>query len=194
MNGGGLYLVVGLGNPGETYRHTRHNVGFQVVSRLAATAGIRLDCLDTDRRWGRARIAGRSVVLVHPLAYMNRSGPPVRRLMEEMEIDRREMLVVHDDIDLALGRLKIKEKGGDGGHRGIRSLMDALGTGDFCRLRFGIGRPAPGTDAVDHVLGKFTPQETVVIDTTIERACGAVATVLVDGTRAAMNRFNTREP
>ncbi len=185
---------MGLGNPGETYSHTRHNVGFQVVSVLAATARIRLASTDADRRWGRGRLAGRSVVLVQPLAYMNRSGPPVHRLMEELEIGRREMLVVHDDIDLALGRLKIKEKGGDGGHRGIRSLMDALGDGDFCRLRIGIGRPPPGTDVADHVLADFTSQETAIMDAAIERACEAVASVLVDGARAAMNRFNIREP
>ena len=188
------WLVAGLGNPGERYRCTRHNVGFRVVSALGAKAGIAFDHQAVDRRWGRGRIAGQPVVLVQPLGYMNCSGPPVGRLMKELEIGHGAMIVVHDDIDLALGRLKIKEKGGDGGHRGIRSLMDAIGDGDFIRLRIGIGRPVAGIDVVDHVLGNFAEEELRLIDPAIERACAAIATVLVDGTRAAMNRFNTREP
>ncbi len=169
-------------------------MGFWVVEALAGKSGIRLDQWTAERRWGAGRISGRPATLVQPLAYMNRSGPVLVRLMAELEIGRRQMIVVHDDVDLTLGRLKIKEKGGDGGHRGIRSLMDALGSGAFCRLRIGIGRPATGIEMVDHVLGEFSPPEMAVMDAAIQRACEAVATVLVDGARAAMSRFNTREP
>ena len=188
------HLVVGLGNPGEAYRHTRHNIGFRVVAALAAKAGIGLTHADEQLLWGRGRIGPRTVAVAQPLAYMNCSGPPVRRLLDDLGIGREALLVVHDDIDLALGRLKIKEKGGDGGHRGIRSLMDALGDGRFSRLRIGIGRPAAGIDVVEYVLGNFAPQESTALAPLIERACEAAATVLVHGIRAAMNRFNTREP
>lgn len=188
------HLVVGLGNPGRRYRRTRHNVGFRVAEALAAGAGAGLDRGDATVRWTRASLGERPVLIAEPLCYMNRSGPPVRRLMEDWGIGREDLLVIHDDVDLALGRFKFKEKGGDGGHRGVRSLIDALGDGGFGRLRIGIGRPADGTDVVDHVLGDFTPQECAVLDPIIERACRAAVTALAEGIGAAMNRFNTREP
>jgi len=188
------HLVVGLGNPGQRYRRTRHNAGFHVVEALAAGAGVRLERDDGTIRWTPVRIAECPAILAEPLCYMNRSGPPVRRLMEEYGIGREDLLVIHDDVDLALGRFKIKEKGGDGGHRGVRSLIDALGDGRFGRLRIGIGRPADGIDVVDHVLEDFTPQESAVLDPIIERACRAAIIALTEGIGAAMNRFNTREP
>ena len=114
--------------------------------------------------------------------------------MTEQQIGREALLVIHDDIDLAFGRLKIKEKGGDGGHRGVQSLIDALGSRDFGRLRIGIGRPAGGIEVVDYVLGVFEPDEARALDALIDNACEAVRTVLTDGIRTAMNRFNMREP
>jgi PTH1 family peptidyl-tRNA hydrolase len=187
------HLVVGLGNPGERYRATRHNIGFRVVEALAAAGHIDLSHGDREIRWGRGRIAGREVILAQPLGFMNCSGPPVRGLMEERQIGREALLVIHDDIDLAFGRFKIKEKGGDGGHRGIRSLIDALGDGGFGRLRIGIGRPAADIDVVDYVLGNFSQQDSSALAAIIERACEAATTVLADGIRTAMNRFNSRE-
>jgi peptidyl-tRNA hydrolase, PTH1 family len=188
------HLVAGLGNPGRRYTATRHNIGFRVIGALAATTGVRMDREETDISWGRGGIAGQDVILAQPMAYMNCSGPPIRRLMERKKIGREALLVIHDDIDLAFGRLKIKEKGGDGGHRGVRSLMDALGSGNFGRLRIGIGRPAGDIDTVDYVLGRFDPDEARALSPIIERACEAVNTVLTDGIRTAMNRFNMREP
>jgi len=188
------HLVVGLSNTGERYRCTRHNIGFQVVEALASKACIDLAGGDREIRWGGGRIAGTEAILAQPLAYMNRSGPPVRRLMVEQEIGREALLVVHDDIDLAFGRFKIKEKGGDGGHRGVRSLIDALGDGCFGRLRIGIGRPAGGLDVVDHVLGNLDSEDPRQLAGLIDRACEAVTTVLADGLGTAMNRFNMREP
>jgi PTH1 family peptidyl-tRNA hydrolase len=188
------YLVAGLGNPGVRYAATRHNIGYRVVAPLAGSAAIQLHCGNRDIRWGRGRISGKEVILAQPLAYMNRCGPPIRLLMEEQQIGREALFVIHDDLDLAFGRFKIKEKGGDGGHRGIRSLIDALGNGDFGRLRIGIGRPASDIEIVDYVLGDFFPDEARTLNAIIDHACEAVTTVLTAGIRTAMNRFNMREP
>ncbi|MFA7424089.1 MAG: aminoacyl-tRNA hydrolase [Desulfosarcinaceae bacterium] len=186
--------MAGLGNPGDSYAASRHNIGFRVVTALAASASIRMTRDNESISWGRGRIFDRDVILAQPMAYMNRSGPPIRRLMTEQQIGREALLVIHDDIDLAFGRLKIKEKGGDGGHRGVQSLIDALGSRDFGRLRIGIGRPAGGIEVVDYVLGVFEPDEARALDALIDNACEAVRTVLTDGIRTAMNRFNMREP
>lgn len=188
------YLVAGLGNPGSRYADTRHNIGFRVVAALAASVGIRMCQGGRDVCWGEGRIAGRSVVLAQPMAYMNRSGPPIGRLMQAQQIGREALLVIHDDIDLAFGRFKIKEKGGDGGHRGVRSLIDALGSGDFGRLRIGVGRPAGDIEVVDYVLSDFDEEAAQALPALIERACEAVTTVLTEGIGTAMNRFNMREP
>jgi PTH1 family peptidyl-tRNA hydrolase len=190
---GRLRLVVGLGNPGATYAATRHNIGFRVLDRLAAEFGIAVTREKFTAVFGRGRIEGVDVVLAKPLAFMNRSGPPVRSLTEFFRISSQDLLVVHDDIDLDYGRLKIKEKGGHGGHNGIRSLIDAFGGGDFVRLRVGIGRSETGKQPVaDYVLDQFTREEAAELPRIIERARDAVVTILCKGTRIGMNLFNTK--
>lgn len=186
-------LIVGLGNPGDTYEKTRHNVGFQVIDAVAEAFSVSLDKNKFDAVFGRGRMQGRSVMLAKPLAYMNRSGLPTRRLADYFRISVRELIVVHDDIDLDLGRIKIKEKGGDGGHKGIRSIMDAFGGGGFTRLRIGVGRSEAG-DVVGHVLGKFSPDEARLLDETIVRAKTALVMLLCQGAREAMNVFHRKEP
>jgi len=126
------------------------------------------------------------------MAYMNRSGPQVQNIARYFRILCEDMLVVHDDIDLAFGRLKIKEKGGDGGHKGVRSIIDAFGGGDFTRLRIGVGRPEVDGNAADYVLGKFTLEEKKVLSQIITAARDAVVTILCKGTKEGMNRFNNR--
>lgn len=191
-------LIVGLGNPGDTYRNTRHNLGFMVVDRLVGEFMISLGKRKFEAVFGRGVIENHDVILAKPMAYMNRSGPPVRQLAEYFRISSREMLVMHDDIDLAFGRLKINEKGGHGGHKGVRSLMDAFGGGDFPRLRMGVGRGAVfsggGIDVSDHVLGRFSDTEQQILDQVIERARDAVLTILFAGTEEGMNRFNRKQP
>jgi PTH1 family peptidyl-tRNA hydrolase len=186
-------LIVGLGNPGDTYEKTRHNVGFQVIDAVAEAFSISLDKNKFDAVFGRGRMRGRSVMLAKPLAYMNRSGLPTRRLADYFRISVRELIVVHDDIDLDLGRIKIKEKGGDGGHKGIRSIMDAFGGGGFTRLRIGVGRSEAG-DVVGHVLGKFSPDEARLLDETIVRAKTALVMLLCQGAKETMNVFHRKEP
>jgi peptidyl-tRNA hydrolase, PTH1 family len=187
-----LRLVVGLGNPGRTYSTTRHNIGFMVVDRIAAEFAIGMDKEKFSAVFGRGRIAEVETVLAKPMAFMNRSGPPVRSLADFYRISSQDVLVIHDDIDLDFGRLKIKEKGGHGGHNGIRSLIDAFGGGDFVRLRIGIGRSETGKGAADYVLDHFMKDETVALPQIISRARDAVVTILCEGSRKGMNEFNVK--
>ena len=187
-----LSLVVGLGNPGGAYGKTRHNAGFMVADTLAATFGVAFEKRKFDITYGRGFIESAKVMLAKPMAFMNRSGPPVKMLADFFKIPGDDMLVVHDDIDLAFGRLKIKEQGGHGGHNGIRSLIDAFGDGDFVRLRIGVGRSDAGKSVTDHVLGRFTAQESKILDQIIARAQDAVVMTLCQGTKAAMTYFNNR--
>ncbi len=188
----GRCLVVGLGNPGKAYEKTRHNVGFMVLDRIAETYAIRFDKEKFNGLMGRGRIEGIDTLLVKPLSYMNRSGGPVRRIAGYFDIRTRDMVVVHDDIDLEFGRIKIKEKGGHGGHNGLRSLMDALGGGDFARLRIGIGRSEAGRDVVDHVLETFRQEEFKAMESIVDRSRDAVVSILCHGARESMNEFNRK--
>ncbi len=185
-----LRMVIGLGNPGEAYSRTRHNTGFMVVDALADAYTIPLNKTKYDTVFGRGTIEGMDVLLAKPMAYMNRSGFPVQRLAHYFRILREDLLVVHDDIDLAIGRLKIKEKGGDAGHKGIRSMMNAFGGGDFTRLRIGVGRSESDTSVSDHVLGTFRTEEEEIMNIIIKRAKDAVVTTLSKGIAEGMNRFN----
>jgi len=186
------HVVVGLGNPGQAYRLTRHNIGFAVADRLAALNGLGFCRTADEAAVAMGTIAGVAAVLVKPLAFMNCSGPPVKAVLTHYGIPCEAMVVIHDDIDLALGRLKIKEKGGHGGHNGLKSLIDALGSGQFVRLRLGIGRPEADTGVIDHVLAPFTGDQRQIVEPLVERACLAVATILCLGAKEGMNRFNTK--
>jgi PTH1 family peptidyl-tRNA hydrolase len=185
-------LVVGLGNPGPTYHYTRHNIGFRVADRLAETIGAAWSQSPFTALWAQGVVGGRSVILAKPMAFMNLSGAPVRAIASHFAILTGEMLVIHDDIDLGFGTLKIKEKGGHGGHNGLRSIVDAFGGGAFGRLRIGIGRPEPGTGVTDHVLGPFSDAEARHLETLMVRAKDAAITVICQGTMAGMNRYNRK--
>ncbi len=184
-------LVVGLGNPGSKYRGTRHNIGFDVVDRLAERHRVRLSQEKFDGQFGSGRVAGRTVKLLEPETYMNRSGDSVGEAARFYDMDADQIVVVHDDVDLELGRLKVKEGGGHGGHNGLKSLVDALGSSDFVRVRCGVGRPEHGSVS-DHVLGKFERDEQPVADELVEIAADALETILRDGPSQAQNRFNGR--
>ena len=187
-----LRLVVGLGNPGETYFKTRHNAGFMVVDKISDDFSIALDKRKFDARFGIGVVNDVKIVLAKPMAYMNRSGPQIQKTAGYFRILCEDILVVHDDIDLVFGRLKIKEKGGDGGHRGVRSIIDAFGGGDFTRLRIGVGRPDAERGASDYVLGKFSLEERKVLSQIITTAKDAIVTILCKGTKEGMNRFNDK--
>ena len=188
-----IKLVVGLGNPGNSYQDTRHNAGFIIADKIAQDFNIELNNKKFDSVFGRGFVEGVEILLAKPMAFMNRSGPPVQKLAHYYRIQCEDMLVIHDDIDLAYGRLKIKEKGGHGGHNGIRSLMDAFGGGDFVRLRIGVGRSGAGADVTGHVLGKFTAEQSQLLARIIPRARDAVVTILSQGAKVGMNLFNGKD-
>lgn len=182
--------MAGLGNPGLRYAHTRHNVGFMVIDALADRYAITVQRSKFNVIYGRGTIEGVDVLLAKPQAFMNRSGPPLRQLADYFRIQREAVVIIHDDIDLAFDRLKIKEKGGDGGHKGIRSLIQAFGGDQFARLRVGIGRSQTKADVIDHVLGQFNHDEQSALEDTLQRATEAIATILSKGTKEGMNRYN----
>ena len=188
-----IRLIAGLGNPGDAYEKTRHNAGFLVIDELAEAFGIRLSGRKFGAVFGKGRVEGREVMLAKPMAFMNRSGPPVQRLAHYFRMNCKDLLVVHDDIDLAYGRIKIKEKGGHGGHKGVGSIMDAFGEGDFTRLRIGVGHPGSGSEVTGHVLGRFSREESAGIERVIRRAREAAVTVMTEGVVAGMNMFNKRQ-
>jgi PTH1 family peptidyl-tRNA hydrolase len=189
-------LVVGLGNPGEEYRNTRHNIGFMAVDHIAEAFSISLSKKKFNLIYGMGSVEGVPVVIAKPQSYMNLSGLPTRRIADYYRIPGRDILVIHDDIDLAFQRIRIKTKGGDGGHRGVRSVMDALGGGEFARVRIGVVRGLNATgernDAVDHVLGRFGAEETRLVTQLIAQVRDAVVTILREGIVMGMNRYNRK--
>jgi PTH1 family peptidyl-tRNA hydrolase len=190
MPGKKLALVFGLGNPGSRYQNTRHNLGFRVVDQISAHFQAAMNKNKFDAVCCRTRIDGIDVILAKPMMFMNKSGTSVSRFADFYHVSTQDMLVIHDDIDLDFGRIKIKEKGGDGGHKGIRSIIDALGKDDFCRLRIGIGRPEAGMNPADYVLTPFYPVQRKLLESVIARARDAALTILCNGVKEGMNRFN----
>jgi peptidyl-tRNA hydrolase, PTH1 family len=185
-----MKLIVGLGNPGSTYARTRHNVGFRVLDRIAERNRLRFGERDYKSHVARGSISGERCVLLKPQTYMNLSGEAVGRARRALRLEPAEILVVYDDLDLPLGRLRIRDAGGAGGHHGVESIIEAVGGKGFPRIRIGIGRPAG--DPVDYLTDEpITPEEEPVVDAAVERAAEAAETWLADGIAAAMNRFNS---
>ena len=187
-----MHLLVGLGNPGKAYAQTRHNVGMWVIERVAARWSIRLSPRGTAQR-GSGRLGSELVELAGLLDWMNVSGPPLKGLLREFQLTPSELIVVHDDLDLEPGRLRIKLAGGHGGHNGIKSIIEALGSPQFVRVKIGIGRPAPGQDAADYVLEPVTKDEMTVFEPCLERAVDALECMIHRGPEVTMNQFNVRE-
>ncbi|MCX7800259.1 MAG: aminoacyl-tRNA hydrolase [Fimbriimonadales bacterium] len=183
------WMVVGLGNPGPEYANTRHNVGFLVVEELARRHGLKLSKAKHRALCAQGSIGGVSVLLVKPLTFMNLSGEAVRALVRELGLPPERVLVVADDMALQLGRVRLKPKGGPGGHNGHKSIVHALGSQNYPRLKVGIGSAEPG-EAVDHVLGKFRPDELPEVRRAVELAVQGVEWVLAEGVERAMNRVN----
>jgi PTH1 family peptidyl-tRNA hydrolase len=183
-------LIVGLGNPGLEYATDRHNVGFQVVDALARDHSLPFSRQKAKARVAEGTIHGRRVILVKPQTFMNLSGKPVNRLSQLFKVPPEQLLVVYDDLDLPLGRLRLRPEGGSGGHKGMRSIADDLGTQAFPRLRIGIGRPPGRMDPADYVLQPFAKDEQDIVDDVVEEAVAAIECWLTEGVVAAMDRFN----
>jgi PTH1 family peptidyl-tRNA hydrolase len=188
---GGAWLVVGLGNPGSGYSGNRHNVGFLVVDLLAERMGGRFRSHKARADVVEGRLAGHRVVLAKPRSYMNESGGPVSALRDFYKVPLERLVVVHDELDLPYGGLRLKLGGGDNGHNGLKSLRRSLGSGEFNRVRFGIGRPPGRMDAAAFVLRDFGTAERKDLDLNVDRTADAVEALLTDGLAQAQNTFNT---
>lgn len=184
-------IVVGLGNPGKEYARTRHNVGEETVARLAGRAGAKLKGGRDRALVAEANLAGKRVVLAFPTTYMNDSGQAVGALMRRHRVvDPGRLIVVHDELDLEPGVMKVKVGGGLAGHNGLRSITQHLHTHDYVRVRIGVGKPRSKEHGADHVLSKVAGSVREVLDVMVERAADAVEVILSDGAEAAMARFN----
>jgi peptidyl-tRNA hydrolase, PTH1 family len=187
-----LRLIVGLGNPGASYAQTRHNVGMWVIERAAARWSIRLSRRGTAQR-GSGRLGSELIELAGTLDFMNVTGPPLKGLLRELKLTADDLILVHDDLDLEPGRLRIKLAGGHGGHNGIKSVVETLGTSQFVRIKIGIGRPAPRQDSADYVLETITREEMDIVEPCLERAVDALECMIHRGIETAMNQFNVRD-
>ncbi len=190
-----MKLIVGLGNPGNEYAGSRHNVGFMCVNHFARSHGIRFDQKKAKSRVGAGVVDGVEVVLARPQTYMNASGLAVKALLGKYRATPDDLIVVHDDLDLPVGRIRIRKGGSSGGHHGIESIIAEIGTADFARVRIGIGHPTEtddiaGAGVINHVLGDFSPDERKAMDEVVPRVTEALDCLLTAGLEDAMNRFN----
>ncbi len=183
-------VVVGLGNPGPQYAHTRHNVGFWCIDRLASSHAIDVRRRHRTSLIGEGTIGDTRVVLAKPRTFVNRSGEAVRYLLARYRVSPGDVLVVCDDVALDPGKIRLRPGGSAGGHNGLKSIIEALGTPQFPRLRVGIGRPADGGDQIGFVVGTMSQAEQQIADDAVACAAEAVAATLADGIERAMNRFN----
>lgn len=184
------FLVVGLGNPGPRYAATRHNIGFGVVELLALRERAKFKGHRSRCELAETRIGGVPVVLAKPMSFMNESGGPVNAAAKFFKVPVERIVVAHDDLDLPFGTIRLKRGGGEGGHNGLRSMSAALGSKEYARVRFGIGRPPGRQDPADFVLREFASSERKDLEYLIDRAADATELLLADGLEAAQNRFN----
>jgi peptidyl-tRNA hydrolase, PTH1 family len=192
-----MKLIVGLGNPGREYAHNRHNVGYQFIDFIAKKYSIKINQRQCQSETGAGEITDEKALLVKPRTFVNNSGVAVAGLLQKHRIKISDLIVVYDDLDLPLGKLRIRNGGSAGGHKGIKSIISATGTQDFARIKIGIGRPDAGRDKrasedeiVEYVLSNFASEERDIIKSTIERVSEAVEIAIESGVVEAMNRFN----
>lgn len=183
-------IVVGLGNPGREYAHNRHNLGYRCINYLARVHRVPLDQRSCRAQFGKGWIGELEVVLAKPRTFMNASGDSVKLLVQRFKAALPDLLVIHDDLDLPLGKIRFYSGGGSGGHKGIESIIARLGSRDFVRVRIGVGRPQHDVDPVEYVLGDFSPLEATGIEEAIHQIGEAVPFALREGLAAAMNKYN----
>ena len=196
-----MKLIIGLGNPGKDYAHNRHNVGFRCINHLARLHSVNLKHHQCQSQVGMGKIDGTKVVLAKPKTFVNLSGEAVRSLMRKYNIAISDLLVIHDDLDLPLGKIRLRQNGSSGGHKGIKSIISAVGSQDFCRIKIGIGRSSHDHNSkhnskhdveivVSHVLSDFSPEEEQLVKLAIASAAEAVEQIIAEGIVSAMNKFN----
>lgn len=186
-----MHIIAGLGNPGPSYLYTRHNIGFMTIDKVADICGIKVDHNAGSYLWGRTTIGRNEVLLVKPLTFMNLSGKAIKEALATYDLSPDSLLVVYDDVDLSPGRIQIKSGGGSGGHNGIDSIINELGSADFKRLRMGIGGRGKGVLS-DYVLSPFDEDELTGVRECIGRGAGAIEMVVKSGLKEAMNQYNRK--
>lgn len=187
-----MYLIFGLGNPGSRYQFTRHNVGFMVLEKLAAQLEMELRQKSFDALWCKGKLKGKNVILAMPQTYMNLSGKAVRKLLAFFKADINNLIVVHDDLDLPFGTVRLKTGGGNAGHKGVESIVENLGSSDFMRVRIGIGRPADKARIDSYVLERFEPQEEAALKPIIQAAADATSEIILSDMQTAMVKYHTK--
>jgi PTH1 family peptidyl-tRNA hydrolase len=187
-----MNLVVGLGNPGKEYSLSKHNIGFMVVDELANRLGVSLNKIGFTSVYGEALVEEKKIIFLKPRTYMNRSGKAVSEFVGFFKILPGDVILVYDEMDLPLGNLKIKVGGGSAGHKGIESIITALGDDSFTRVRVGIGKPGQKSETVNHVLSKFQKDEKKIVEDALGRAADAVLEIIARGVESAMNKFNRK--
>lgn len=185
-----MKLIVGLGNPGAKYAGTRHNAGFSVIDELAERHNIKVDTCKHKALIGKGVINGEKVILAMPQTFMNLSGESVRAIMDFYKLTVDDLIVVYDDIDLDVGKIRIREKGSTGGHNGMKNIILHSGSQDFVRVRVGVGKKPEHMDLADHVLSRFSREDLPFMRESCGKACDALEVILSDGAVAAMNRYN----
>ena len=188
-----MYIIVGLGNPGDKYEKTRHNIGFDTVDALAEKYNISITEKKHKALCGSGVIEGVKVILAKPQTYMKLSGESIAEIVNFYKLDpESEMLIIFDDISLAPGNIRVRKKGSAGGHNGIKSIISSVGTSNFMRIKVGVGEKPQGWDLADHVLGRFSSGDRKLVDEAIEFAADAVEKIITDGPDAAMNEYNRK--
>ena len=185
-----MYLIVGLGNPEEDYANTRHNMGFDVINKITELTGIKVLKKKFNALYGMGEINGNKVILVKPQTFMNLSGESVKEFKKFYKISNKNIIVIYDDIDLAIGDIRLKPKGGSGTHNGMRSVVENLNTEDFIRVRVGIGTPENKEDMINYVIGAIPKREREILEKTIAKAAESVIEILDNGIDVAMNKYN----
>ena len=188
-----MYIIVGLGNPGKKYEHTRHNAGFEVIDILADRMGINVEESKHKGLLGRGMLEGQKVVLVKPQTFMNLSGECVREVSDFYKVAEDEIIVIYDDISLDPGQLRIRAKGSAGGHNGIKNIIAQLGTQVFPRVKVGVGEKPRMMDLADYVLSRFSKEDQAKMDDAFKEAADAVAMMVSQGVEPAMNKYNTKK-
>ena len=187
-----MMLIIGLGNPGKEYSGTRHNAGFEVIDKLAYDYNIDVSKGKHKAVIGEGNIKGKKAVLIKPLTFMNLSGESVREAVNWYKVTPQDIIVIYDDISLSVGEIRVRQKGSAGGHNGMKSIIQQLGTDEFTRVRVGVGEKPQGWDLADYVLGKFSKEEIPVIIEGFTKASEAVELILTKDVNAAMNKFNKK--
>lgn len=184
-----MFLIVGLGNPGQEYRETRHNIGFQVIEELANNFGVKLRPTSCEALIAESQVDGERVFLVKPLNYVNQNGEVVEIISRWFKIKPENILIIHDELELEFSGIRIKKGGGSGGHKGIKSVAECLESKDFNRIRIGIGRPPEGKDPKEYVLEPFNPEEKESLEEIIVRAAEMATTIIQDGIDEAIEHY-----